>query len=448
MAIKSSTSKMQEAGVHEAAIAAFHHAYEAFAAGETGMLAEADIDPVADVPSAADLPEGDPEDLARAVIVKLNGGLGTSMGMTKAKSLVEVKPGLAFLDLIARQVLALPEAVPLLLMNSFHTREDSLAVLEEYPELKGELPLDFVQNKEPKLLEDSLEPVEWPDQPDLEWCPPGHGDIYPALVASGLLDQLLEGGYDVAFVSNSDNLGAVLDPRILSWFRAEGLPFLMEVSRRGENDRKGGHIARRLDDGQLVLRESAQTPEDDEDSFQDITRHPFFNTNSLWIHLPTLKEKLEDSDGALRLPLIVNRKTVDPADTSSPDVVQLETAMGAAIGVFGGAQAIEVARERFAPVKTTNDLLVLRSDCYDVTEVWEVVLAAGRDAQPGVDLDTDYYKLLSDFEQRFASGPPSLLRCERLTVRGDVTFGADVTVTGAVEVDGPDRIEDGAALGS
>jgi len=446
MALESSTDKMREAGVHEAAIAAFTHAYEALAAGETGMLAESDIEPVTDIPSAAALPDCDPADLGKAVIVKLNGGLGTSMGMTGPKSLVEVKPGLTFLDLIARQ--AGGSGVPLLLMDSFRTREDSLAVIAKYPELEGELPADFVQNKEPKLDAESLQPVTWEADPDLEWCPPGHGDIYPALVASGLLEQLLDKGYETAFVSNSDNLGATLEPRILSWFVAEEIPFLMEVSRRGENDRKGGHVARRRDDGQLVLRESAQTADEDEEAFQDITRHFFFNTNSLWINLPALAEKLEAQGGALPLPLIVNHKSVDPADSSSPKVIQIETAMGAAIGVFEGAQAIEVGRERFAPVKTTNDLLVLRSDCYEVTDEWRVALAGGRDAQPGVDLDPDFYKLLADFEQRFPEGPPSLVRAERLTVCGDVTFGADVTVTGAVELEGPERIEDGTALGA
>ena len=195
-------------------------------------------------------------------------------------------------------------------------------------------------------------------------------------------------------MSNADNLGATLDPRILSWFRAERLPFLMEVSRRGENDRKGGHLARRRADGQLVLRESAQTADEDEDAFQDITRHRFFNTNSLWIDLRALAAKLDAEGGALPLPLIVNRKTVDPADAGSPAVIQLETAMGAAVGVFEGARGIEVGRDRFAPVKTTNDLLVLRSDCYEVTDDWRVVLAGGRDAQPGVDLDPEHYKLL------------------------------------------------------
>ena len=220
MPLDASIEKMEAEGVHEAAIAAFTHAYEALAGGDTGILPEADIEPVNDLPRADELPEGDPEDLGKAVVIKLNGGLGTSMGMTKAKSLVEVKDGLSFLDVIARQ--AVTAGVPLLLMDSFRTRDDSLAVVEGYDELKGDLPLDFVQNKEPKLDAETLDPVSWEPDPDLEWCPPGHGDIYPALVASGLLDQLLEHGYETAFVSNADNLGATLDPRILSWFRGAG----------------------------------------------------------------------------------------------------------------------------------------------------------------------------------------------------------------------------------
>ena len=448
-ALRAAEEKMRAAGVHEAAIAAFRHAFEALAAGDTGLVREDDIDPVAELPRAADLPDPDPAALETAVILKLNGGLGTSMGMTQAKSLVEVKPGLSFLDLIARQVLALRAehgvGLPMLLMNSFRTQDDSLAVLARYPELAGDLPLDFVQNKEPKLEAKTLAPVEWSPDPDLEWCPPGHGDLYPALVASGLLDRLLDAGYRTVFVSNSDNLGAVLEPRILSWFQAEGLPFLMEAARRTEADRKGGHVARRTADGQLVLRESAQTAEEDEAAFQDVSRHRYFNVNSLWIDLPALKHRLDAEGGALPLPLIVNRKTVDPADATSPPVIQLETAMGAAIEVFEGAQAIEVGRERFAPVKTTNDLLVLRSDCYAVTDESHVLLD-GRVAPPFVDLDPAHYKLLADFEERFPDGPPSLRAAERFVVRGDVTFGRDVVVRGAVEVAGAERVEPGTVL--
>jgi UTP--glucose-1-phosphate uridylyltransferase len=449
--------KMRAAGVPEAAIATFAHYYRQLEEGASGLIPEAEIEPVESVPDADALPEppdGAREALARTVVIKLNGGLGTSMGMTKPKSLLPVKDGLTFLDVIARQVLELRRRfdarVPLVLMNSFATRDASLAALQRYDELAGEIPLDFVQNKEPKIRIEDLLPVEWPPNPDLEWCPPGHGDIYTALVTSGMLEALLEHGYEHAFVSNSDNLGAVLAPRILAWFASERIPFLMEVADRTGADRKGGHLAQRPG-GRLLLREIAQTPEADLDAFQDVSRHRYFNTNSLWVSLPALAEALRERDNVLGLPMIVNRKTVDPTDPSSPEVFQLETAMGAAIEVFEGARALRVARARFAPVKTTNDLLALRSDCYVLTDDQHVELAPEREGGPPlVDLDPPYYKLLADFEARFPAGPPSLLRARRFVVRGDVVFGADVVVTGDVKVraaaDEQVHIADGTVL--
>jgi UTP--glucose-1-phosphate uridylyltransferase len=442
--------KMRADGAPDVAVQNFRHYYERLASGETGTIAEDEIEPARDIPSAADLPEPGEEGrqaLDRAVVIRLNGGLGTSMGMTEAKSLLEVKDGLTFLDVIALQVLKLRERhrirLPLVLMHSFRTREGSLKALERYPELKADVPLDFVQGRVPKILEDSLEPAEWPEDPELEWAPPGHGDLYTSLVTSGMLNELVDKDYEYAFVANSDNLGAVLEPRILAWFAREELPFAMEVLRRAESDRKGGHIAVRKGDG-LVLRESAQTREEDEDAFQDIERHRYFNTNNLWINLKALAAVLEERDGVLGLPMIVNRKTVDPGDPSSPAVYQLETAMGAAIDVFDGAAAIEVGRERFAPVKTTNDLLVVRSDAYVLTEDAEMRLV--RDEPPVVDLDPAHYKLIRDFDAHLPAGPPSLKDCDRLTVRGDVVFGANVTIRGSVVIEGDQRIEDGALL--
>jgi UTP--glucose-1-phosphate uridylyltransferase len=453
--LEASTEKMRREGVGEAAIQSFADAYERLRGGESGVLPEAELEPVDDVPDADELPDADAaEAMDRAVVIKLNGGLGTSMGMTGPKSLVEVKDGLTFLDIIVRQVLGLRERtgarVPLVLMNSFSTRDAALQALERHDGVRADVPLDFVQNKVPKLLADGLEPAEWPGDPGLEWAPPGHGDLYTALVTSGMLDELLEHGYRYAFVSNADNLGAVLDPRILAWVAADEVPFAMEVADRTEADRKGGHVARRRDGGGLVLREIAQTPDDDVDAFQDVSRHRFFNTNTLWVDLEALGALLDERDGVLGLPMIVNRKTVDPSDTSSPEVIQLETAMGAAIDVFDGARALRVPRTRFAPVKTTNDLLALRSDAYLLTGDARVVPAEGRDGPPLIDLDDEHFKLLGDFEARFPAGAPSLVACERLQVAGDVRFGARVVVRGSVTVEhdgaGQLQIEDGAVL--
>jgi UTP--glucose-1-phosphate uridylyltransferase len=456
--LRACEEKMRAAGVPEVAIATFRHYYKQLEAGETGMIPESSIQPVAELPSSEELPEpGDDaaDVLDRAVVIKLNGGLGTSMGMTRAKSLLPVKDGLTFLDVIVRQVLVLRRRhgarLPLVLMNSFATREDSLAALRRYDDVEPDVPLDFVQNKEPKIRVDDLMPVEWSPDPELEWCPPGHGDLYTALATSGMLETLLDRGYQYAFVSNSDNLGAVLEPRILAWLAAEDVPFLMEAADRTEAHRKGGHLAVRADDGQLVLREIAQTPDEDLEAFQGVTRHRYFNTNTLWVDLRVLARVLEERDNVLGLPMIVNRKTVDPTDPSSPEVYQLETAMGSAISVFEGARAVRVPRTRFAPVKTTNDLLALRSDCYELTDDCHIVLSPRRrDGPPFVDLDPDYYKLLADFDARFPAGPPSLVECKRFVVRGDVVFGAGVVARGDVlvraEGAGQTRIEDGTVL--
>jgi UTP--glucose-1-phosphate uridylyltransferase len=444
--LQASVEKMRREGIPDAAIETFRHYYEQLAEGATGMIPEDEIEPVTDVQQLDDLPDADAP-LDEAIVLKLNGGLGTSMGMTRAKSLIEAKDGLTFLDVIARQVTELRKRsgarLPFVLMNSFYTHDDALAALGD---MESDVPLDFVQHKEPKLLVDDLTPVEWPDDPSLEWCPPGHGDLYTALLTSGMLDELLDRGYRYAFVSNSDNLGAVLDSRILGWIAREEIPFAMEVTRRTEADRKGGHIAR-VPGGGYLLRETAQTRKEDLEALQDITRHRYVNTNNLWLDLRALREVMEQRDGVLGLPLIVNRKTVDPSDKSTPEVFQLETAMGAAIGVFDGARPIAVPRRRFSPVKTTEDLLALRSDAYVLLDDARVELAPERDGTPPVvDLDDEHYKLLRDFDAHFPGGAPSLLECERLAVEGDVTFGSGVVVRGALTVRGPRRIEDGAVL--
>ena len=343
-----------------------------------------------------------------------------------------VKEDLTFLDIIARQ--AIDVGAPLLLMNSFATEQQSLEVLARYPQLKRDLPLSFCQHKQPKVNATDFRPVLWPDDRELEWCPPGHGDLYTALVTSGMLGRLLDAGYEYAFVSNADNLGAVLDPAILGYMADKRLPFLMEVADRTAADRKGGHLARRAD-GQLLLREIAQCPAGDLPAFQDIDRHRYFNTNNLWLHLPTLRQTLEARNYELDLPMIRNRKTVDPRDPDSTPVYQLETAMGSAIAVFDGAEAIRVPRARFAPVKKTDDLLAVRSDAYLLTPDYCVVLAAERRGRPpAVELDDGHYRFVNDLDLYFPAGAPSLRDCDRLRVVGPFEFGPGVVLRGEVDL--------------
>jgi UTP--glucose-1-phosphate uridylyltransferase len=263
-----------------------------------------------------------------------------------------------------------------------------------------------------------------------------------------MLDALLARGFRHAMIANSDNLGAVVDARIAAWVAAQRIPFLMEVVRGTAADRKGGHIARRLRDGRLILREIAQTPPEDEDSFRDYRHWRYYNTNSLWLDLDALASSYADG-GTLELPVIVNRKTVDPRDPTSTPVLQLESAMGAAIGSFPGARVLEVPRTRFVPVKTTDDLLLLRSDVYRLTDELAVAPAVEGDALPFVELDKKHFRMIDDFDHRFPAGPPSLRHAERLVVDGDVSFGSGVVIRGDVEVaaDGePRHIADGTVL--
>jgi UTP--glucose-1-phosphate uridylyltransferase len=449
-------TKMREAGAHEEAIRAFLSAFDRLASGESALLPSADLEPAGDVPELESLPEaGAAAALEHLVVIKLNGGLATTMGLRSPKSLVQARDGSSFLDIIVGQTLALRARhdvrLPLILMNSDATREETESALAAHPDLDVGLPLDFLQSMVPKLEAEGLAPVRWTEAPALEWCPPGHGDVYGALRRCGLLETLLAQGFRYAMISNSDNLGATVDARIAAHMAAQEIPFLMEVVQGTEADRKGGHIARRRDDGQLVLRESAQTPDEDADSFRDYRRWRYYNTNNLWVDLRALAQRLEDGDGVLELPLIINRKTVDPRDGDSTAVLQLESAMGAAIGSFPGAQLLLVPRTRFVPVKTTDDLLVLRSDVYTVTDEMVVApLPERAQSLPYVALDSRYYKLLDEFEQRFPHGAPSLREAERLVVEGDITFGDGVIVRGAAELHAsePEEIASGATVGS
>lgn len=436
--LRAAQDKMRQAGVNEAAVKVFSHYYHQVEAGTTGLIPEETISPLVEVPRLEDIDiseEAERSALAKTVIIRLNGGLGTSMGMDRAKSLLPVRDGDSFLDIIVRQVLAARERygarLPLIFMDSFRTQDDTLAALAKYPQLAvDDLPLDFLQNQEPKLRADDLSPVSYPDDPSLEWCPPGHGDIYTALYGSGLLDKLIDAGFRYAATANADNLGAAPSAKVAGWFASSGAPYAAELCKRTPADVKGGHLAVRNSDGRIILRDTAQTPSDQMHYFTDQYRHPYFHTNNLWFDLVALRQVLRQRDGVLGLPLIRNAKTVNPADSTTTPVVQIECAMGAAIEAFEGASAIEVPRSRFLPVKTTNDLMVLRSDAYEIDAAGQ--LHATVDQVCVAELDPRYYKTIHQFEQRVSQGAPSLCQAQRLVVHGDWTFGADVVVKGEV----------------
>jgi len=445
-------AKMSAEQLPDLAIKAFAYYYRQLVDGETGLIAEDQIQPVETLPDleklGSDYKEIGQSVLEQTVMLKLNGGLGTSMGLQRAKSLLPVKNEMTFLGIIAQQAIHL--GIPLVLMNSFSTAQDSLSHLSGYEQLKQSIPLHFVQHKVPKIVQKDYSLAEWPKEPNLEWCPPGHGDIYTALLTTGMLDTLLEHGVRYMFVSNSDNLGAKLDLKLLGYFADKKLPFMMEVADRTLADRKGGHLAHDLN-GQFLLRESAQCPEEDADAFQDTSRHRFFNTNNLWIQLDVLKAVLSEKEGIMGLPMIRNSKTVDPRDASSTPVYQLETAMGAAIEIFDDAGAIRVPRSRFAPVKSTNQLLAIQSDAYVLQDDYSIMMEPKRNGEPCIiDLDSTFYKKIDQLEDHFPYGSPSLIEADSLTVKGEVYFGKNVTCKGAVEIINtsgvPKHIADGEIL--
>lgn len=427
--------KMRQEGLPEVVIETFSHHYRQLSAGETGMIPDAGIAPLEpdEIPTLdamAGYAEAGEARLRQTIQIVLNGGLGTSMGLTGPKSLLEVKDGHRFLDLILRQ--AESAGIRLAFMNSFNTDAETRGAVTGSP--RSVEPLHFLQHKFPKVLRADLSPAAWPENPDLEWNPPGHGDIYTALHTSGMLRRLLEEGIRYAFVANSDNLGAVMNPSLLGYFSRKGFPFMMEVARRTPSDLKGGHLARSRRDGRLLLREIAQCPEEDIAAFQDIERFRFFNTNTLWLHLPSL-QALIDKEGIVRLPMIRNPKTLDPRDPSSPEVYQIETAMGAAVHLFEGAAAVQVPSSRFHPVKKCNDLLAVRSDRFLLDGSGRLVENPER--VPGrirISLDPAVYTRIDRFDARFPEGPPSLKDCRSLSVTGDVRFEGGVTARGDVSI--------------
>jgi len=298
-------------------------------------------------------------------------------------------------------------------------------------------PIVFQQHKFPKILQKNLSPAAWPKNPNLEWNPPGHGDVYTALLTSGMLKKLLDDGIFYAFISNSDNLGARLDESLLGYFAKHQFPFMMEVAEKTPADIKGGHVARHKS-GRLILREAAQCPKNELDAFQDIRRYRYFNTNNIWINLKALKT-LFDKHKMINLPLILNPKTLDPRDETSPPVYQVESAMGAAVSLFDGTAAVRVPRNRFYPVKTCNDLLAVRSDCFVYSADQSLRINPAREAMKKTDvvkvkLDPKYYGKIDGLDKRFGNGIPSLVDCDSLIIEGDVGFEKDVTIKGSVQI--------------
>lgn len=432
--LSSFIAKMKASDIPQRAIDIFANYYGKVINGETGLLYNKDIKPVssdeiADFDHLDEYAPAGEKALSQTVMIVLNGGLGTSMGLTGAKSLLHVKNGKSFLEIILQQPRS--PKVKLALMNSFNTHDDALAALAEIR--PAHKPFTFVQHKFPKILQSTLAPATWPANPGLEWNPPGHGNIYTALYTSGILQDLMNRGIRYAFICNSDNLGAGISEALLGYFAENRINFMMEVARRTTSDAKGGHLARHVN-GRLILREGIQCPENEKTELQDISQFCFFNTNNIWVHLAVVK-KLAESHDAFQLPLICNAKTLDPRDRNSPAVYQIETAMGAAIHLVDNAVAVRVPRSRFIPVKTCNELLAIRSDCFIFSKDNRLIQNPDRKYDAiTINMDPVYYGKYDQLENRFPRGVPSLLDCKSLTIEGDLLFEKDITIKGNISI--------------
>ncbi|MCB0330361.1 MAG: UTP--glucose-1-phosphate uridylyltransferase [Bdellovibrionales bacterium] len=428
----------QKSGQPEIIERTFLQQVEYVSSGKSAFISSAEIEPVLNPTRLEELSQFEKagsDALAGLVVCKLNGGLGTSMGLEKAKSLLSVRDGYSFLDIMIEQVKwerkRSGASLPFLCMNSFRTERDTLDVLK--PDFNGStLPLSMLQHQVPKIDSQTFLPAQCAEDPELEWCPPGHGDLYPVLISSGVLKKALSLGFEYLFVSNSDNLGATISLPLLGYLSEKNIPFLMEVAERTVSDRKGGHLAR-TKDGQLILRERAQVAPGDEEDFQDYRKYTSFNTNSLWLNLRALDALLEEHGQVLPLPVIRNEKPLNPREPSSQRVLQLETAMGSAIHLFPGAEAVLVPRSRFAPVKTTEDLMRIRSDLFTLSEDFQLRSVLDKEAIP-ITLDPRFYGKIDDFEARFPDGIPQLRNATSLTIEGDVQFGSHAVCRGEVLV--------------
>ena len=446
--------KMQNEGLQPLVIETFAYYYNKLLSGETGLVYDREIQPVEareieDFKNLMKYAAAGQRELNHSVRIVLNGGLGTTMGLTGPKSLIEAKNGKTFLEIILKQ--AESSGVQLALMNSFNTQDATLAALSKLK--PSPTPLQFIQHKFPKIRQQDLAPATCPQNPELEWNPPGHGDVFTALNTSGMLNLLLENGIQYAFIHNLDNLGARMEESLLGYFAETGFSFMMEVAEQTPADIKGGHLARHHN-GRLLLREAAQCPRDEIAAFEDITRYGFFNTNNIWINLESLKTLFE-KEHTIHLPMILNPKTLDPRNESSPPVFQIETAMGAAISLFDDTTAVKVPRSRFFPVKSCNDLLALRSDCYVLGEKYNLKIVPKRLATSGTDtikirLDPNFYGKIDLLEERFKEGLPSLVDCKSINIEGDVYFEGDVTIKDSVSIknsqDSPAVIKKGTVI--
>lgn len=333
------------------------------------------------------------EILNQVAVLKLNGGLGTSMGCTGPKSAIPIKNNLSFLEIITKQIESINKKyksnIPLVLMNSLNTEEETKKLCSN-SNIKI---LHFNQNFLPRLNQ-NFEPLvnKYNKEENNLWYPPGHGDIYNALLNSDTLIELKKLGIKYVFISNSDNLGATFDTKILQFMDDNKKDFVMEVVEKTLADVKGGTLIEY--ENRINLLEVAQVPEEHLDEFYNIEKFKYFNTNNIWLNLGELNDNI-------KMEVIYNPKKLN----DGTPVIQLEIAMGSAIKSFQNSAIINVPRYRFRPVKKCQDLFLIESGLFELDKDYNIICK--RDKLPIIKFSNNYKKLV-DYKKAFINGIPDI----------------------------------------
>lgn len=423
--MKESLKKLESEYSDRTELDQFFKLYERYLRGRGDKIKWEDIRPPKDrIIQYSDIirQDADSKDLLKKLVVlKLNGGLGTTMGCIGPKSAIPVKSGKNFLDLVSKQLKFLKRQynveIPLVLMNSFNTEEMTEKLISRHDNI-----LSFNQSKYPRISTETLLPPTDLDKKKL-FYPPGHGDILYSLDSSGMLDKLLDDGKEFLFVSNIDNLAATVDLTLLEYFSSQNLEFMMEVTNKTRADIKGGTLIEY--EGGIRLLEIAQVPSAKKSEFTSVRKFKIFNTNSVWINLKALKMKLKQ--GEINLDIIENKK-----DVENETVYQLETAIGSAIRYFDKSCGVVVPRTRFLPVKSCSDLFLLESNLF-IERNGTLIFNPQRVPMsvPNVKLLGENFKKIGRYEESF-KGIPDILELDNLTVSGNVKFGKNVVLKGTV----------------
>lgn len=444
------------------------------------------------------------EYLNKLVVIKLNGGLGTSMGCHGPKSVIPVRSDLTFLDLTVQQIevsdggiinvwkglidsclrvicrawtklttqmfpwcwwtLSIPMRTQK--RSSANTKDSKCKYTHStravsrasavthccrWPKIS--MWLKILRREYIRLLREirvSTKPIHFQLTLIHRWYPPGHGDFYESFQNSGLLRQFIAEGREYCFLSNIDNLGATVDLSILNKLLTEkssnGSPveFVMEVTDKTRADVKGGTLIQY--ENKLRLLEIAQVPSEHVEDFKSVKAFKFFNTNNIWAKLSAIERVLNER--TLNMEIIINHKTLE----NGVRVIQLETAVGAAMKCFEGAIGINVPRSRFLPVKKTSDLLLVMSNLYSL-KGGSLVMSPQRmfPTTPLIKLGDNHFSKVKEFLSRWIylwlsstrppfttlltifhhyrfANIPDIIELDHLTVSGDVTFGKGVSL--------------------